>query len=219
MRLHKKGLMAAAACGALISAAVAAAPAKAATDVIITDSAYGSFAGGAESGTGPYGVTWAWDKTFGPASATSPGAGYSAWGTPGLGYGEDVYENPVAATDFQVSFVNFSGLTIDSTPSTSSGGYTELTRMTADGVAWTPVINGQTVTFYAPTGVTLSAGEDYFINVVFDSKTLSGANTSFTAAFSTAVPEASTWAMLLLGFAGLGFFGYRKSSYSRSAIA
>ena len=27
-----------------------------------------------------------------------------------------------------------------------------------------------------------------------------------------AVPEASTWAMMILGFLGLGFFGYRKSS-------
>jgi outer membrane lipase/esterase len=26
----------------------------------------------------------------------------------------------------------------------------------------------------------------------------------------SAVPEPSTWAMMLLGFAGLGFFGYRK---------
>jgi hypothetical protein len=28
----------------------------------------------------------------------------------------------------------------------------------------------------------------------------------------TAVPEASTWAMMILGFLGLGFLGYRKSS-------
>jgi hypothetical protein len=27
---------------------------------------------------------------------------------------------------------------------------------------------------------------------------------------STSVPEPSTWAMMLLGFAGLGFAGYRK---------
>jgi hypothetical protein len=27
----------------------------------------------------------------------------------------------------------------------------------------------------------------------------------------TTTPETSTWAMLLLGFAGLGFVGYRKS--------
>ncbi len=36
----------------------------------------------------------------------------------------------------------------------------------------------------------------------------SGIVTSFTL---TAVPEASTWAMMLLGFAGLGFAGYRAS--------
>jgi len=31
-------------------------------------------------------------------------------------------------------------------------------------------------------------------------------------ALTAAVPEASTWAMMLLGFLGLGFLGYRKSS-------
>jgi PEP-CTERM motif len=31
-----------------------------------------------------------------------------------------------------------------------------------------------------------------------------------------AVPEPSTWAMMILGFAGLGFAGYRKS---RKAVA
>jgi phospholipase/lecithinase/hemolysin len=30
----------------------------------------------------------------------------------------------------------------------------------------------------------------------------------------TAVPEASTWAMMLLGFAGLGFAGYRRSRHA-----
>jgi PEP-CTERM motif len=34
-------------------------------------------------------------------------------------------------------------------------------------------------------------------------------NNSFQLAAPTAVPEPSTWAMLLLGFAGLGFAGYR----------
>jgi len=28
----------------------------------------------------------------------------------------------------------------------------------------------------------------------------------------TAVPELSTWAMMLLGFASLGFFAYRRKS-------
>jgi PEP-CTERM motif len=36
--------------------------------------------------------------------------------------------------------------------------------------------------------------------------------------FST-VPEASTWAMMLAGFAGLGFAGYRKARSSRTALS
>jgi PEP-CTERM motif len=31
------------------------------------------------------------------------------------------------------------------------------------------------------------------------------------------VPEPSTWAMLLLGFAGLGYAGYRRARESRAA--
>lgn len=38
----------------------------------------------------------------------------------------------------------------------------------------------------------------------------------YSPGFDTAVPEPSTWAMLLIGFAGLGFAGYRRS---RNAFA
>jgi hypothetical protein len=34
----------------------------------------------------------------------------------------------------------------------------------------------------------------------------------------TSVPEASTWAMMLAGFAGLGFAGYRKARSGRTAL-
>jgi hypothetical protein len=34
-----------------------------------------------------------------------------------------------------------------------------------------------------------------------------------------AVPEPSTWAMMLLGFAGLGFMGYRASAKGRVVLA
>jgi hypothetical protein len=33
----------------------------------------------------------------------------------------------------------------------------------------------------------------------------------------SAVPEPSTWAMMVLGFAGLGFLGYRKTAKARLA--
>jgi PEP-CTERM motif len=43
---------------------------------------------------------------------------------------------------------------------------------------------------------------------------------AFNAAFSlSAAPEPSTWAMLLLGFAGLGFAGYRQARKARPASA
>jgi hypothetical protein len=39
---------------------------------------------------------------------------------------------------------------------------------------------------------------------------------TFTA---TDVPEPSTWAMMLLGFAGLAYTGYRKGKSARTAFA
>jgi hypothetical protein len=36
---------------------------------------------------------------------------------------------------------------------------------------------------------------------------------------SGVVPESSTWAMMLVGFAGLGFAGYRKTKGARTAVS
>ena len=46
----------------------------------------------------------------------------------------------------------------------------------------------------------------------------SGANQNFTLIIGE-VPEPSTWAMMLLGFAGLGFAGYRKSRWPAASAA
>ena len=49
-----------------------------------------------------------------------------------------------------------------------------------------------------------------------------GAGRRFNAAFSlngVMIPEPSTWAMMLLGFAGLGFAGYRRARKARPASA
>ena len=41
----------------------------------------------------------------------------------------------------------------------------------------------------------------------------------FDFAVGGAVPEPSTWAMMLVGFAGLGYAGYRRARRSRAALA
>jgi hypothetical protein len=37
--------------------------------------------------------------------------------------------------------------------------------------------------------------------------------------FSTAVPEPSTWIMMIAGFAGLGFMAYRRKNKPALAVA
>ena len=46
-----------------------------------------------------------------------------------------------------------------------------------------------------------------------------GFSASFQSDFEGAVPEPSTWAMLLLGFAGLGYAGYRRARQTRALAA
>jgi hypothetical protein len=45
-----------------------------------------------------------------------------------------------------------------------------------------------------------------------------GSSFTFTLV-SGAIPEPSTWAMILLGFAGIGFAGYRKAKQAAVARA
>jgi hypothetical protein len=49
--------------------------------------------------------------------------------------------------------------------------------------------------------------------------TMSSSTNSFEITNISAVPEASTWAMMVLGFLGLGFLGYRKSSNTSFRVA
>jgi hypothetical protein len=188
--------------------AAVAAPANAATTIF---DSYSTSAGDGNSGLDAQGNPWSW---------TTAGSGASTWGAPGLGAGENTFNTKTGytANNFEISFVYFSSTAIDQTPSSGPGGYNEQTRFTSDvgGVltAWTPVYDGsKNVGFIAPTGVFLSNGDRYFVNVVFNNGDLNGINAGYTAGFSysSAVPELSTWAMMLAGFSALGFAGYRRS--------
>jgi hypothetical protein len=190
---------------ALLAAAI---PANAA---VTNFDPYSGVAGGGDSGADAQGNPWLW--------STTTGGGPSAWGAPGFGLGTNVFNTSTGntANDFTVSFSYGTDAAILTTPSPSPVGYNEYTRFTSDenGVtsAWTPVYSGaKSVTFDAPAGVVLSNGDEYFVNVVFTNGSISGSNAGFDASFSTtgAIPEASTWLMMLAGFGALGFVGYRR---------
>jgi hypothetical protein len=63
-----------------------------------------------------------------------------------------------------------------------------------------------------PTGVSL-------INAHFDVGDANLSNmTPFDPTVTSSVPEPSTWAMLLIGFAGIGFAAYRRSPPVQSRV-
>jgi hypothetical protein len=178
-----------------------------AADVTIPGTGFAGIAGNGNTGTDAFGQPWAWSFTTG-VGGVAPGL--SAWGSPGLGAGEiSGYDGSKPATDFAIAFLTSgTGTFINTAPSPGPGGYNEFTRMTVNGVAWTPVYSPGTdpleVDFIAPAGSTLTNGEDYFVNVIFTTGDLSGANAGFSAVFSSSVPEASTWAMMIFGMAAAG---------------
>jgi hypothetical protein len=58
----------------------------------------------------------------------------------------------------------------------------------------------------------LTSGVDYFGNINSFVQVDTAANFTFSGTIASAVPEPSTWAMLILGFCGIGFMGYRRKS-------
>ncbi len=115
------------------------------------------------------------------------------------------------------------------------------------GMAWGSVDAGNTVNFYegatliaSYTGSTLNntVGLQYYPAVAsyvdfvadgsaqyFNTVTLTGSDDPFetanyaSVAATSAVPEASTWAMMLMGFVGLGFAGLRSRKAAVAAAA
>ena len=60
--------------------------------------------------------------------------------------------------------------------------------------------------------------QDFFDSPPFPNGTLAIAE-NFTVTAVSAVPEPSTWAMMILGFVGVGFMAYRRNSTGRALRA
>jgi hypothetical protein len=95
--------------------------------------------------------------------------------------------------------------------------------MNASGIpVYSPSVDADATEITIPGG-TLSAGQTYSFDLLYSARivgtvgditTTQFYDTHTDGAFSTepgAVPEPSTWAMLLIGFAGMGYAGYRSA--------
>jgi hypothetical protein len=115
--------------------------------------------------------------------------------------------------------ITFTGLT-SGTTITNTGIETGFTRSGTNpfGGAWETSISGDTITFTADSGQYLRVGDGYDYGVLFSKSIANDPNFAFTATWTgteltAAVPEPSTWAMLIMGFCGVGFMAYRRKHH------
>jgi hypothetical protein len=80
-------------------------------------------------------------------------------------------------------------------------------------IKWNETSKGMAFAANNANGYTLDvfSGPDWTPGAVGDVLTIDALYTVTVGPLPQAVPEASTWAMMLLGFAGLGYVGYRTS--------
>lgn len=67
--------------------------------------------------------------------------------------------------------------------------------------------------------ITLATNRFFHADADFLTGTFSNISTEISAPPITAIPEPSTWALMILGFAGIGFMAYRRSNQSAPLAA
>jgi hypothetical protein len=143
-------------------------------------------------GTLEYGLHlfYASDTGTTPGSQADVGWTYDVSGVPKLADAYEVYAGTITGT-----------------------GTTDLSEVLSNGVSLSLTAPGATSAMFSPIGS---------LNVIKDQNDFAGSAGSADSsilgnAFSVmAVPEASTWAMMLIGFAGLGYAGYRTAQEPRA---
>jgi hypothetical protein len=142
------------------------------------------------------------------------------WGSPGVSRGLTGYNGPGSASDFEIVFgQTLTGVQAVIDPAQialgmtmgcagSEGGGTVFCGPTPGGYGqWAVTGYGSNwITFMGPPGTDMKEGQDFFVNIMLLD---GGGGAAFSGDWTGSIPEPSTWAMMLLGFAGLGFAGYR----------
>ncbi len=175
---------------------------------IVPGTPYASNAGDGNSGLDSFGNSWEW---------VDSNEGVGIWYTYNFRMLPTyaVYGQAGAASGFEVQF--FVPASIPASIVTS-----ELFDQTT-GDDWTATVSDatHTVTFAAPAGQTLATGDKYYLKIAFG-QLVDGSTIGFSAYFTapgagSTIPEISTWAMMGLGFAWLGFGGYRATRKTAAA--
>jgi hypothetical protein len=70
----------------------------------------------------------------------------------------------------------------------------------------------------SPTALALVGGGDLVLQGAGDGSVFNVTDAATFAATTMSTPELSTWAMMLFGFTGLGYAGYRGAKETRAAV-
>jgi hypothetical protein len=182
---------------ALLSTSVLAGTAKA--DTIVKDFTVSGTA--VRNDSGMDGITSSSFADFNTAVGTLTGVTLSFAGTANYsGGGEDGFADLSDVTSASnVHFQLFSG---------SGFGIGGNFSISANGTASAPFL----LSFFEGSGTqALVFNFDVDVGAVTMSGQSGTLTYDFTPAVASVIPEPSTWAMMALGFAGLGFLGYRKT--------
>jgi PEP-CTERM motif len=151
-------------------------------------------------------------------------------------YAGDAYSNKALVTNYSaLQGVNASSVTFDlngmmpSMNATQSNIYLYVYNASTNALVYNSGQLSSTTTMISLP--TLTPGTNYYYNLEYDDRIFGTANDGAIAQYQIydldtngnfftagAVPEPSTWAMMLVGFVGLGYVGYRGSR-RKSAIA
>ena len=137
-------------------------------------------------------------------------AGDTSSAIPGLGLQQSI--STTAGQAYALSF--YLGTVFDPT---GPFGTTSTVRVDIDGgskgIFTTPVGSGNTQQWTQFTAFFTASGSTTTVALInLDTDTDNGLDNVTIAEVTPAVPEPSTWAMMILGFTGVGFMAYRRKS-------
>lgn len=138
------------------------------------------------------------------------------WGSPGIGLGFETWNASIPVEDFTITFtglLNGAQITnLEMGPTCGTGNETVFCEASGTLMPWTPVLSngGATVTFTAPSPLTLLPGDSFYINIYFSGD--EGSSVTFTGGWSQeVVPEPFTLSLTGAGLLTVAFRRFRRS--------